>query len=58
MTMDKSRAKPAVNYDPPLWRGPSTPVPERIRDRGIDLARYAIDPKNVAKFQVFTNQKK
>jgi len=55
--MDKKQAKDVVQYDPPLWKGPSTPVPQDLRERGIDVRRYGIDPNNVAKFQAFTNQK-
>lgn len=53
----KKQAKDGVDYNPSVWRGPSTPVPREMREHGGDLKRYEIDPKNVATFQVFENQK-
>jgi len=53
----KKQAKDGVDYNPPVWKGPSTPVPREMRENGVDLKRYEIDPKDVAKFPVFENQK-
>lgn len=48
--------KDVPESNPPLWRGPRVEIPEEIKRRGIDCVKYGIDPKRVARFQVFSNE--